>query len=226
MATTYKIVTFDVYSALLDIQGSMTRTLADRLNLAENDAAAMMKTWREKQMARAAMSNSLCLGRVPFKTCTRLGLDYVLAQRGMDLTDADRNDLVKAWDVIDPWPEAKDVVSAIKAKGHTTAVLSNGDQDQLEAVSAQFGADMDHVLSSETAGNYKPHPSVYELPTRILGVTKTDVLHVAGSPNDALGATAFGMPCYWSNRQGDIPLDPAYAAPWSGADLRGVLSFL
>lgn len=221
-----KLVTFDVYSALLDIQGTMSRVLAERLDLPAADAQAMMHTWREVQMARAAASNALCLGRVPFKTCTRLGLDYVLARKGIDLSDADRQALVEAWDRIDPWPEAPEVVNAIKAKGYETAVLSNGDQDQLEAVAAVFEGGMDHVLSSETAGAYKPHPSVYELPTRVLGIAKGDVLHVAGSPRDAMGATAFGMACYWSNRSGDIPIDPAYASAYQGKDLLGVLELI
>ena len=222
----FKLVTFDVYSALLDIQGSMTRALREALGLAEDDAAAMMRVWRAQQMARAAVSNSLLLGRVPFKQCTRLGLDYALARRGLDVPEAGRQALVKAWDAIAPWPEAREVLAAVKAKGYATAVLSNGDQDQLEAVAGQFDDGFDHVLSSEAAGAYKPHPSVYHLPTRMLGVAKEDVLHVAGSPNDALGATAFGMACYWSNRTGDVPLDPAYAPPYQGPDLRGILDLL
>ena len=96
----------------------------------------------------------------------------------------------------------------------------------LAALAEPFGADMDHILSAETAGVYKPHPAVYDLPEAELGIAKAEVLHVAGSPNDAMGAIAGGMACYWSNRTGDRVLDPAYPPTAEGADLTGALALL
>ena len=61
-------------------------------------------------------------------------------------------------------------IADLKARGIKTAVLSNGDQDMLEAVVAHIEAPFDHVLSSETCGVYKPHPDVYALPKKALGV--------------------------------------------------------
>jgi 2-haloacid dehalogenase len=221
-----KIVTFDVYMALLDIQGSLVPVFADALGLSEADAGPMVRLWRAKQMELAAISNSLGQGRRSFRECTRLGLDYVLASNGLDLGDQPRRDLVIAWDRMNPWPEAKAVVAEVKRRGYTTAILSNGDQDMLDAVAGDFGADMDYVLSSETAGFYKPHPAVYQLPARVLDIAVADTLHVAGSPNDVLGAGAFGMTCYWSNRAADRVLDPAFAPAYEGRNLTGVLELL
>ncbi len=53
-----------------------------------------------------------------------------------------------------------------------------------------------------------------------------DVLHIAGSANDVLGAVAAGMACVWSNRHGDILLDPAYPPTSVISDLAGVLELL
>ena len=91
---------------------------------------------------------------------------------------------------------------------------------------AQNQNDIEVVLSSETAGAYKPHPSVYELPIRMLDVNADEVLHVAGSGNDVLGARAYGIACYWSNRSSDSMLDTRYAPNHQGNNLRGVLDFL
>ena len=41
-----------------------------------------------------------------------------------------------------------------------------------------------------------------------------------------LGAEAFGMACYWSNRTGDIVPDPAYPARYTGPNLTGLLDIL
>ena len=227
MSQTYKIITFDVFSALLDIQTSLTGLVEDTFGLPKKDAAVFARTWRAQQMSRAAASNSIGKGRTSFKDCTAMGLDYTLATRGMKADAKTRKKLVTTWGVLKPWPEAPEVMAAIKDKGYQTAILSNGDQDQLDSVAGVFGKGVfDYVLSSETAGFYKPHPSVYELPTRILGIGCKDVLHVAGGAGDVLGAAAYGMTCYWSNRANDVPLDPALGPTYQGKDLRGVLKLL
>jgi len=220
------LVTFDVYMALMDIQGGLVPVLGAALGLPPEKADPLVRQWRAKQMELAAVSNSLGKGRRTFRDCTRLGLDYVLGTNDLAADAATRNDLVMAWDGLKPWPEAVEVVAAVKARGFATAILSNGDQDMLDALARNFGDDMDHVLSSETAGWYKPHPAVYELPERIRGTPLAETLHVAGSPNDVLGAGAFGMACYWSNRTGDLVADPAYGAAHEGRDLTGVLAVL
>lgn len=221
-----KLVTFDVYMALLDIEGSLVPVIADRLNMTANTAATFVRTWRAKQMERAAISNSLDKGRISFRDATGMALDYVAGQNGVEIFPETREALIRAWDKLNPWPEANEVVGAVKAKGCMTAILSNGDQAMLEAVAHNFASGFDHILSSETAGKYKPHPAVYNLPTTVLGIDKMDVLHIAGSANDVLGAVAAGIACVWSNRHGDILLDPAYPPTTIISDLTGVPDLL
>lgn len=205
-----ELVTFDVYMALLDIQGGMVPVFAQATGVSEEACGAMVATWRAKQMERAASSNSLELARTSFRQCTVLGLDYVCARYALEVTAQVRDQLVSAWDTLAPWPEADAALRAVKAKGYTIAILSNGDQSMLEALASQFTTPFDHVLSSESAGKYKPHPSMYALPRQRLGIAKKDTLHVAGSANDVLGAVAFGMDCIWSNRAAEVLVDPAY----------------
>lgn len=222
----FKLVTFDVYMALLDIQGSLTPVVADALGMDTGTAGSFVQLWRDKQMQRAAVSNSLGLGHMRFRDCTRMGLDYTVAKHDLTVPDDIQENLVTAWDRMTPWPEARDLVHRVKAKGYATAILSNGDQDMLDAIAMVFDDGFDHVLSCETAGYYKPHPSVYDLPTRVLGIAKDDVLHVAGASGDVLGARAAGLTCYWSNRTGDRVLDPAFDADHQGPDLTGVLNLI
>ena len=220
------LVTFDVYMALLDIEGSLTPVVAQTLDLPADAAADFVRLWRAKQMERAAISNALEKERTSFRDATGMGLDYVAAKHGLAIAPDTRARLVAAWDDLNPWPEADAAVTAVKAKGYRTAILSNGDQDMLEAVARHFSAGFDHILSSESAGKYKPHPAVYDLPTTLLGIAMDGVLHVAGSPNDVLGAVAAGMPCVWSNRHGDILLDPRYPPQAELSDLSGVPELL
>ena len=222
----FELVTFDVYMALLDIEGSLTPVVSQALSLPEEPARRFVRTWRAKQMERAAISNSLGTGRTTFRAATAMALEYAAGEAEVGLDKQVRSQLVSAWDRLTPWPEANAVVNKVRDMGYITAILSNGDRDMLEAAATAFGTGFDHVLSSEQAGYYKPHPAIYRLPETELGIAMEHVLHVAGSPNDIIGAVSAGLACIWSNRRGDSLLDPDYAPLGEYADLNGAIDFL
>lgn len=221
-----KLVTFDVYMALLDIEGSLTPVVSEMFAIADDMARDFVRTWRAKQMERAAVSNSLGKGRTSFRDATAMGLDYAAWKTGVAIPPASRDPLLQAWDTLAPWPEANAVVRNVREIGLSTAILSNGDTDMLEAAAAVFDTGFDYILSSDQAGVYKPHPAIYSLTETKLGISTKDILHVAGSPNDVLGAVAAGITCIWSNRHGERLLDPDYPPEREYADLNGVLDYL
>ena len=206
-----RLITFDVYSALLDVQNGMTQIFVEATSLLPDKAGSVVAAWRNKQLEWAAVSNSLGSSRISFRDCTRRSLDYVCQRNGLGLNANIKEQLVFAWDKLPLFPEADIAVVGLVAKGYQTAILSNGDQEMLEAVGGLFSVSFQHILSSETAGYYKPHPSVYALPDKLLGVPCKDTLHIAGGANDVVGAVAYGMPCIWSNRFSDVLTDTTYA---------------
>ena len=213
--------------ALLDIEGSLVPVVQKTLDLDTKLSTAFVGLWRTKQMERAATSNSLGNRRTSFRECTSMALDYCLGHHKMTLMPDIHRDLVFAWDTMQPWPEADAAIAAVKAMGYQNAILSNGDQNMLEAVARSFSPNtFDHILSSETAGYYKPHPSVYELPTTALGIAKNDIVHVAGSSNDVLGTIASGIKCIWSNRRADLLLDCAYPPTHETSNLTGIVDLI
>jgi len=220
------LVTLDAYTALFDIAGSLAGRFREITGLDEARATPAFQLWRAKQMERAAISNSLGLGRTSFRECTRQGLAYVEKRYDLDLGEERRLALVMAWDRLTPWPEADGVLAELKRRGYPLALLSNGDTDMLHALADILPVDIDHVFSSEEAGAYKPHPAMYALPLRKLGLESRNILHVAGATNDAIGAAAAGLPCYWSNRSGDSVLDPAFPPTHVRPNLEGLLDLL
>ena len=46
----------------------------------------------------------------------RIGLDRVLADRGLTLPEADRAELTRAWHRLDPWPDVVDGLTRLKAR--------------------------------------------------------------------------------------------------------------
>lgn len=218
------LLTFDVYSALVDFEGGLVPVVA---GLCPGiDAAGLVRAWRSKQLEYAQLSNSLARERIPFRVLTRRSLDYVLGGMGVDLGEPRREELVDAWDRLPPWPEADATLLELAARGYTLGLLSNGDEAMLRTLARGFRAPFAHFLSSEHAGHYKPHPSIYRLPKEMLGVEPREVLHVAGSGNDVLGAKLAGLPCAWSNRRRDRMLDPGVRADVEMQDLRGLLELV
>ena len=218
MTAQFELITFDVYSALFDIEASIVPVL-DPVLQGDVDRLAFFRTWRSKQLEYTLISNSLNDSHVNFRTVTRRALDYTLGRSGHTLEESAREALVDAWDRLTPWPEADDVLAALKDRGYALGLLSNGDEAMLNALAASFGTKIDHIFSCEQAGSYKPHAGIYRLPLTSLGLAPQRLLHVAGGPTDVFGAKAAGIACAWPNRRGELVLDPTYNADWEFSDL-------
>jgi len=219
----YQLITFDVYTALFDIESSLTPHVSELLKI---DGLNFVRAWRRKQLEYALISNSLGQGRVSFDILTHRALDDTLARSQLDISESKHTHLSHLWLNLQPWPEAPRVLDAIKAHGYSMALLSNGDTAMLQALSKQLPSVFDHIFSSEQAGYYKPHPSVYALPLDTLHLKATEVLHVAGSATDALGTKAAGLGCAWSNRNHEPLLDQNYPVDYDMPNLNQLLDIL
>ena len=78
-----------------------------------------------------------------------------------------------AWDNLRPWPEAESTLVELKVRGYELGVLSNGDEEMLRAALSRFEVNFEHVLASDHAGVYKPHPAIYALPKKKLDLDAT-----------------------------------------------------
>ncbi len=173
------LVTFDAYTALVDYERGLVPAV-QRVCGGAVDAAQLARAWRSKQLEYAQISNSLNRERIPFRVLTRRALDYTLARAGVRIAAAQSAELEAAWDRLPLWPEAQATLAKLASRGYLLGLLSNGDVEMLHALVRGWGVEFDHVLASDQAGHYKPHPAIYALPTRILGFNRGEVLHVAG----------------------------------------------
>lgn len=133
--------------------------------------------------------------------------------------------LVGAWEHLRPWPEVAEVLREVRRRPGVLGVLSNGDPEMLRVLLSTLPVAFDHIVSPE-GGPFKPHPSVYRKALDLLGVRAEELLHVAGSATDAMGATAVGIRTVWVNRFGDAVIDPQLAPAHEVPDLRGVLGII
>jgi 2-haloacid dehalogenase len=118
--------------------------------------------------------------------------------------DALRAELLAAYRRLDAYPDAAATLSALRARGLATAILSNGSPEMLaDAVAAGGLAPLlDEVLSVHPLRRYKPAPAVYALVTERFACQPHQVAFVSSNPWDAYGAGRFGFRVFWIDRAG------------------------
>ncbi|MGC9193948.1 MAG: haloacid dehalogenase type II [Syntrophobacteraceae bacterium] len=189
---------FDAYGTLFDFNSAVERC---RGELGEN-ADALSKMWRDKQLQYTWL-RSLMGRHADFWQITGDALDYAMQSLGIG-DAAMRIKLMNLYRTLDVFPEVVAVIARLKAGGLKTAILSNGTPEMLEAAAKATRIDslFDAIVSIETAGIYKPHPSVYGAALDSLSLEKDAVCFISSNAWDAHGASAFGMKTVWCNRYG------------------------
>ena len=185
-----EIIAFDVFGTLVDWHTSIVAALAEVGGRAGIDAdwAALASAWRARYRPTLAR---VVAGGLPFEsmdTLHRMMLDELAADGGpgaplQALSDADRDELVRAWHRLRPWPDSVPALTKLR-EHHILTPLSNGGMGLLTRLARAAGLPFDCILSAELAGTYKPDPRVYRLVSRYLDVPPDRVLMVACHPDD------------------------------------------
>jgi 2-haloacid dehalogenase len=189
---------FDAYGTLFDVHSAVGR-YRQRVGTKADDVSRL---WRTKQLEYTWL-RSLMGQYVDFWQITAEGLDYALEAH--DIKDpALRQDLLDAYLELDCYPEVREVLATLKARGVTTAILSNGSPRMLQAAvtSGELTELIDVVLSVDEVRIYKPHPSAYQLAVDRLQVEAREISFQSSNGWDAVGAAAFGFRVAWVNRFG------------------------
>ena len=222
----YKLVTFDIYSASLNINGSAVPVVDRVLGLGEEKSTEFFKLWRTQQWNYLLLNNSMKTGFESYRYITMKVLEYTEKKFGISLTEEQKAQLFEIWTTFRAWPEAKEVIDEIKKRGYKVGMLSNGDLDMLKPLEDSTGIEFDYIFSAEQAGGYKPCPDVYDVPLNALGLKKDEMLHVAGSSFDVMGAKSAGCHCAWSNRLKEYVLDERYKPDYELSNLYELLDIL
>jgi 2-haloacid dehalogenase len=187
---------FDAYGTLFDVHAAIGRHRA----AAGPDADRFSEIWRSKQL-EYTWTLTLAGRYLDFWTLTEHALDFAFA-RFPNLDRALRPQLLDAYWTLGAFPDARAALRELKARGATTAILSNGSPQMLAAAveGAALGGDLDAVLSVDAIRVYKPRPEVYALVTERFGLRPGDVVFVSSNRWDVMGAAAFGFRTAWINR--------------------------
>lgn len=206
-------VVFDAYGTLFDVNAAAMQAAKDPAHAALAKVwPALARDWRLKQLQYTwlrAVTGQHC----DFWQVTQDGLDWAMEAQGVS-SQTTRARLLELYWELTAYPEVPAMLKALKNSGKSTAILSNGSPDMLQAAvaSAQISDVLDAILSVEDVGVFKPHDRVYDLVGRRFDGTKDEVLFVSSNGWDAAGAAGYGFQTAWVNRAGE-PMDRLYAKP-------------
>jgi 2-haloacid dehalogenase len=217
-----RAVLFDAYGTLFDVYS--VGLLAEQLFPGRGDALAAL--WRDKQIDYTRL---LTMGGryKPFWDVTRSGLRFAAEKLGLGLDAAAEDRLMNQYRHLSAFPENREVLLALKARGVRAGILSNGDPQMLDVAvrSAGLAELVDPVLSVHETRRYKTDPAAYALGPAALALPARQILFVSSNGWDAIGATWNGYTTLWVNRAG-APLEQLDTTPTRiGRSLRDVLDF-
>lgn len=215
-------VLFDAYGTLFDVYS--VGLLAEQLYPGQGQALATL--WRDKQIDYTRLLTMSGRYR-PFWDLTRAGLRFAAQRLGLVLDAAAEERLMNQYRHLSAFPENREVLAALRARGIRSGILSNGDPEMLAVAikSAGFAELIEPVLSAHSVGRFKTDAAVYALGPEALRLPARKILFVSSNGWDAIGATWYGYTTLWVNR-GGAPLEQLDTEPTRiGSSLRDVLNF-
>ena len=185
-----RALVFDVFGTLVDWRSGVAD--AFRASGVSDDPYELADGWRARYRPILAEVNDGARPWGDFDELHRATLDDLLAERDLELGRPARDELVRAWHGLDPWPDVRAGLEALR-RARPVAMLSNGHVALLVDLARHGDLRFDCVLSAELARAYKPAPAAYRTAARLLGVAPGELMLVAAHPWDLDGARAAGL---------------------------------
>ena len=217
-----RAVLFDAYGTLFDVYS--VGLLAEQLFPGHGERLSQL--WRDKQIEYSRLTSMSAQYR-PFWELTRAGLRYAARRLGLTLDATAEDRLMNQYRHLSAFPENREVLAELRARGIPAGILSNGDPEMLGVAvkSAGFSGLLAQVLSVHALRKYKTDPAAYALGPQAFGLPASEMLFVSSNGWDAIGATWYGYTTLWVNRGGLPPEELDTEPTRTGTSLRDVLSF-
>ncbi len=195
---TWKTITFDCYGTLVDWEAGIGEAFrqaaaADGMEL---ERASIISAYHEVEPQIQATHFR------PYREVLGEAARHVAHRLGWELAPAKAGFLAES---LPDWPvfsETRPALQRLKSR-LGIAILSNVDDDLLQATSRRIGVDFDWTVTAQQVRSYKPaHGHFAEAIRRAGG--RENLLHAAQSYfHDIRPAAEVGIPAVWVNRKGE-----------------------
>lgn len=191
-----KACIFDIFGTTVDWRSSVSRDLAafaKHKGIRNIDWVKFADEWR--QLYQPSMEE-VRSGRRPWTILDVLHRESLAKLIGRyaiaGLSDAEIDDLNRAWHRLEPWPDVVEGLTRLKRR-MIIAPCSNGNIALMVNMAKRAGLPWDCILGAETARSYKPMPEAYLAACRHLGLPPAEVMMVAAHNGDLKAAKAQGL---------------------------------
>jgi 2-haloacid dehalogenase len=188
---------FDVFGTVVDWRSGVARAAApflERYDI-ELDPFAFANEWRAFYQPSMERVRSGERPWVKLDVLNRENLEELLARHGVavdDIPEQDLADLTRAWERLDPWPDAVEGLARLKRR-FAIAPISNGHIAGMLHLARFGGLPWDAILGAEIGRTYKPRPGIYEKSLEAAGYAPGQAAMVAAHNDDLRAARAVGM---------------------------------
>ncbi|MFA6116010.1 MAG: haloacid dehalogenase type II [Sphingomonas sp.] len=203
MAAPIEALAFDVFGTVVDWRTSIAREAAcffADLERPDIDPAGFADQWRG--LYQPAMEECRAGRRsfVRLDALNRETLDTLLDRHGVTGAEEQRLDhFAHAWRRLDPWPDAVEGLTRLKAR-YPIVTLSNGNIALMLEMARRGGLPWDAILGAEVTGAYKPEPRAYLGTAEALGIAPANLCLVAAHHSDLAAARACGLATAYVDR--------------------------
>ena len=190
-----KALTFDVGGTVFDWQSAVKARVAplDQARNANIDVTQFALDWRLRFFQLLAKVRR---GERDWCSADVLQLASLeeICQRypSLELTDAERADLVDVWHAMDVWPDFPDAIERLRTR-YRVIVLTVLSFSIVVDSSRHAGITWDGVLSGEFMRHYKPEKEAYLEGAERIRVPPESVMMVAAHTNDLRASIAAGF---------------------------------
>jgi 2-haloacid dehalogenase len=208
-----KVVMFDQYGTVVDMQAGLTEIAAPFLKQKgwNGNPNSFVTWWRRTHFENSMIDALLHKAHTPYREIGHAAVAHTMDRAGIDYTPEEVRYLVGCIERLKCFPDVPDALARLRTK-YRIAVLSNGDPDMLESAKKHHGIAFDQVISVAAASSFKPHVATYTKAAEIMNVRMDEVLFVANHAFDCIGSKAAGMHSAYIDRRkrpfGHTPYEP------------------
>lgn len=205
-----KALLFDVQGTATDFHSTIRHAAASIAGprYPDHDWSEFVNDWRAAYFRETSTPRSTDSPWISVRSVYRNTLDGVLDKHSLDLTASERDDLTRAWERLDPWPDTVPGLRRLR-ETYTLATLSNADVRAVVNITRHGNLPWHAVFAAEMAGVFKPDPAIYHLAAHYLGLAPTEIMMVASHKYD-IRAAALGFRTAFVARPDEYG-DPALA---------------
>lgn len=192
-------LTFDCYGTLIQwdegLVGAVAKILA-RKSSASVTARELIQVYDhyEHELEAAKPHRS-------FRDVAGSALELAMKDLGLTYDVSDMETLTSSISEMPPFQEVVPALAQLKKMGFKLCIISNTDDDIIAGNVAQMGGHIDRVISAQQAQAYKPASQIFNHAYSMLGVTKSDVVHICASPHlDLVAAREMNFRTVWIDR--------------------------